>query len=229
MENYGSNSHSLDVYVSSVMKRVYLKMFLALIVTAVTAWVCGTSPAIMGYLMAHSWMYWGLLIVELIMVFSLAGAINKLSDSTATLLFYSYSIVNGIVFSIILLAYTAASIWQTFAITAGVFGAMSLYGYFTKNDLTKIGTYLYMALWGLIIAIVVNIFWANSTLDWIISFVGVAIFIGLTAWDTQKIKRMATMTDSSNVGRLATIGALMLYLDFVNLFLYLLRFFGNRN
>lgn len=231
MDNYGLNSESqsLESYVSSVMKRVYFKMFLALIVTAVTAWVCSTSYVIMNFMLSHSWTYLGLLVVELIMVFSLAGAINKLSDASASLLFYAYSIVNGIVFSMVLMAFTTASIYQTFFITAGVFGAMSIYGLLTKNDLTKIGSFLYMALWGLIIAIVVNIFWANSTLDWVISFIGVAIFIGLTAWDTQKIKRMAAVTDQSNVGRLATIGALTLYLDFVNLFLYLLRFFGNRN
>lgn len=229
MDNYQINSQnqSLDAYVSSVMRRVYVKMFLGLIITALTAFIMGTNYGVMSWMVTHPWAYWGLLIAELVMVFTLSGAINKISDSMATTLFYVYSILNGAVFSIILMAYTQQSIFQTFFICAGVFGAMSIYGYFTKNDLTRFGSFLMMALWGLIIAIVVNIFMASSTLDWIISFAGVAIFIGLTAWDTQKIKRMAAMTDQNNVGKLATLGALSLYLDFVNLFLYLLRFFGN--
>lgn len=229
MDNYEINSQkaALDSYVSQVMKRVYVKMFLAMIVTAATSWIMGTNEEIMSYMLANSWIYWGLLIGELAMVFTISGAINKLSDSTSTLLFYVYAILNGAVFSIILMAYTTASIFQTFLITAGVFGAMSIYGYFTTSDLTKMGTFLRMALIGLIICIVVNLFLRSSQIDWLISFAGVAIFIGLTAWDTQKIKTMAAQTDQSTSGKLATMGALMLYLDFVNLFLYLLRFFGN--
>lgn len=229
MDNYGTNSQNsaLSTYVSSVMKRVYVKMFLALIVTSATAYIIWVTPAIMNFMKDNSWAYWGLLIAELGMVFLIAGAINKLTETQATLLFYVYAILNGAVFSIILLAYTAESIFSTFAITAGVFGAMSIYGYFTKSDLTKMGSFLYMALIGLIICIVVNIFLKSTQMQWIISFAGVAIFIGLTAWDTQKIKQMAAQSDSSNAGKLATMGALSLYLDFVNLFLYLLRFFGN--
>lgn len=127
----------------------------------------------------------------------------------------------------IFLVYTGDSIFKTFLITAGVFGAMSVYGYTTARDLTQFGTFLRMALFGLIICLVINIFWANNTLEWIISIAGVLIFIGLTAWDTQKIKQMAQMMPSSGYGHLATLGALSLYLDFINLFLYLLRFFGN--
>ena len=165
-----------------------------------------------------------------IMVFTISGAINRISSSTATLLFYLYAVVNGIFFSGILLMYPLGTIYQTFFITAGVFGAMSIYGYTTKNDLSTMGTYLRMALIGLVVAIIVNIFWANTAFDWLISIAGVAIFVGLTAWDTQKIKKMAAMTDESNAGKLATIGALSLYLDFINLFLFLLRIFGgNRN
>ena len=149
-----------------------------------------------------------------------------MSGGVATGLFYLYAVLNGVVFSLIFCAYSFDSIFKTFLITAGVFGAMSVYGYFTSNDLTKIGSFLYMALFGLIICIVVNLFWSNGVLDWIISAAGVLIFIGLTAYDTQKVKEWAqsgAMADS----RLATIGALSLYLDFVNLFLYLLRFFGS--
>ena len=215
-------------YVSRIMKRVYLKMFLAMIVTAVTSYVCMNVPAVFLTLMSNSGLYFGLLIAEVVLVFVLAGASNKLSSPVASLIFYVYSILNGVVLSAILAAYTASSVFSTFVITAAVFGTMTVYGYVTKSDLSRVGTFLFMALIGLIICTIVNIFMKSSTMEWIISFAGVVIFIGLTAWDTQKIKQMAAMTDGSQAGKLATIGALSLYLDFVNLFLYLLRFFGNR-
>ena len=215
-------------YVSRIMKRVYLKMFLAMIVTAVTSFVCMNVPAVFFTLMNNSGLYFGLLIAEVVLVFVLAGALNKLSSPVASLIFYVYSILNGVVLSAILAAYTASSVFSTFVITAAVFGTMTVYGYVTKSDLSRVGTFLFMALIGLLICTIVNIFMKSSTMEWIISFAGVVIFIGLTAWDTQKIKQMAAMTDGSQAGKLATIGALSLYLDFVNLFLYLLRFFGNR-
>lgn len=215
-------------YVSRIMKRVYLKMFLAMIVTAVTSFVCMNVPAVFVTLMSNSGLYFGLLIAEVVLVFVLAGALNKLSSPVASLIFYVYSILNGVVLSAILAAYTASSVFSTFVITAAVFGTMTVYGYVTKSDLSRVGTFLFMALIGLIICTIVNIFMKSSTMEWIISFAGVVIFIGLSAWDTQKIKQMAAMTDGSQAGKLATIGALSLYLDFVNLFLYLLRFFGNR-
>ncbi len=224
MDSYGSQA--LDTRVSQVMKRVYVKMFLALLVTGGAAWICAGIPDLMYFLASHRWVYWGLLIVELLMVFGISGAINKISSPVATVLFYAYSLLNGVTFALIFAAYTPVSIFKTFLITAGVFGAMSVYGYFTNRDLTKIGSFLFMALIGLIIASVINIFWANSTLEWIVSIAGVLIFIGLTAWDTQKIKQMAQY-NAIEPSRLATIGALSLYLDFINLFLYLLRFFGS--
>ncbi len=226
--NYGSNNQqALDVYVSQVMRQVFTKMFLAMVVTALSAYVVISVPAVAQFVFTNPLVYWGLLIAEIVMVISLSAAINKLSNVGATLLFYAYSIVNGLTLSCILLIYTASSIAFTFAITAGVFAVMAIYGYVTKNDLTKFGSFLMMALFGLIICIVVNLFLKSSAMEWMISFIGVAIFIGLTAWDVQKIKRMAAMTDYANAGKLATIGALSLYLDFVNLFLYLLRFFGS--
>lgn len=229
MDNYNQSQSdvALAQYTSQIMKSVYVKMFLGLLVTAATAWVVAGSDGIMSFMRNNSWVYWVLLIAEIGLVFTISGAINKLSEVTAALLFYLYSLINGVVFSVILLAYTGESILSTFLITAGVFGAMSVYGYFTSSDLTKIGTFLRMALIGLIICIVVNLFLGSSKLEWIISFAGVAIFIGLTAWDTQKIKKMAAETDPSFAGKLSTIGALTLYLDFINLFIYLLRFFGN--
>ena len=173
--------------------------------------------------------FFGLIIAELAVVFVVSGMLHKLSSTTAVLLFYLYAILNGVVFSSIFVVYELGSIAYTFFITAGVFGAMTVYGLVTKNDMTKFGSYCMMALFGLIIATVVNIFVASSTLDWIISLVGVALFIGLTAWDTQKIKNAAYEVEPSQMGKLATIGALSLYLDFINLFLYLLRFFGRSN
>ena len=139
MDSYGSQA--LDTRVSQVMKRVYVKMFLALIVTGGAAWVCAGIPDLMYFLASHRWVYWGLLIVELLMVFGISGAVNKISSPMATVLFYAYSLLNGVTFALIFAAYTPVSIFKTFLITAGVFGAMSVYGYFTNRDLTKIGSF----------------------------------------------------------------------------------------
>lgn len=218
----------LAANVSKIMKRVYLKMFFAMIVTALTSYVCFNVPAVTYTLFSNSGLYFGLLIAEVVLVFVLAGALHKISSTVATVLFYVYSILNGIVLTTILAAYTASSVFGTFVITAAVFGTMTIYGYVTKSDLSRVGNFLFMALIGLIICTIVNLFMHSSTMEWIISFAGVVIFIGLTAWDTQKIKQMAAFADESQAGKLATIGALSLYLDFVNLFLYLLRFFGSR-
>ena len=212
---------------SSAIRRVYLKMTLALLVTAFTALGCYNSPAFWSFMQANSWAIWGLFIVELILVFAISGATQKMSTATGTLLFYLFALVNGIALTPIFIVYTHTSIAKTFFITAATFGAMSVYGYFTVKDLTRWGSILIMSLFGLIIAAVVNMFLRSSGLDWIISIVGVLIFVGLTAWDTQRIKQLAQVTPANQVGRLATIGALNLYLDFINLFLYLLRFFGS--
>ena len=214
---------------STVMRKVYGRMFFALVVTALTALYVASSPALLATILGSRGIFFGLIIAELAVVFVVSGMLHKLSSTTAVLLFYLYAILNGVVFSSIFVVYELGSIAYTFFITAGVFGAMTVYGLGTKNDMTKFGSYCMMALFGLIIATVVNIFVASSTLDWIISFVGVALFIGLTAWDTQKIKNAAYEVEPSQMGKLATIGALSLYLDFINLFLYLLRFFGRSN
>lgn len=224
-------SQSIEQKVSAAMKVVYLKMFLGLVVSALTAWgIAAYSSASNGgfilYMAQHSWVYWGLMIAEIGLVLLISGGLRKMNAGIATGLFFLFAIVNGLTLSIIFVVYQLAAIYKTFFITAGVFGAMSVYGYFTNRDLTRVGSFLTMALFGLIILIVVNIFWANSTLDWIISAAGVLIFIGLTAWDTQQIKQMAYADPSMGEGRLSTLGALSLYLDFINLFLYLLRFFG---
>ncbi len=212
---------------SSVMKRVYLKMTLGLLVTAFISLFCAGSHSYISFMTSNTWFFWGLFIAEIVLVMVISGGINKLSSTVATLLFFVFAAVNGLALAPIFLVYTMTSIAKTFFICAGTFGAMSIYGYFTTQDLTKWGNFLFYALIGLIIASVVNIFTHSSTLDWIISIAGVLIFVGLTAWDTQKIKQMAEYTPTDRVGHLATIGALSLYLDFINLFLYLLRFFGN--
>jgi FtsH-binding integral membrane protein len=224
---YYQHEASLDSKVSQVMKKVYVKMFLGLLVTAFVSYFCAASPAVLTFFSQHSSLMWVILLVELGLVFAITGAVNRMSSATATLLFYLFAVVNGLALFPIFIVYTGVSIGKTFFITAGTFGAMSIYGYLTSQDLTKWGSMLFMALIGLIICSVVNIFWANGTFEWIISGLGVLIFVGLTAWDTQNIKKMAAMAPAESVGKLATLGALSLYLDFINLFLYLLRFFGN--
>ena len=209
-----------------LMRKVYTWMTLALLITGVTAFGVASSPTLF---MSLSKMMWGLIIPELALVFILSGAINRLSLGTATLMFIGYSVLNGAMLSSIFLVYEPMVIAKVFFITAGTFGAMAVYGYTTKKDLTSMGKILFMALIGLIIATVVNMFLKSPGFDYILSYIGVAIFIGLTAWDSQKIKEMLqTQYDmSEGAQKLALLGALTLYLDFINLFLYLLRIFGN--
>ncbi len=225
---YSGDAYSLDARVGAIMKRVYVKMFIGLLVTAFVAFGCSELPGVKAFFYMNSWAMIGLVIVEFGLLFGISGAINKLSSTVATLLFLLFSAVNGLTLFPIFEIYTQTSIYKTFFITAGVFGAMSVYGLFTTQNLAKWGSILFMALIGLIICSLVNIFLHSDTMGWIISGAGVLIFVGLTAWDTQQIRNMAAMAPAESAGRLATIGALNLYLDFLNLFLFLLRFFGNR-
>ncbi len=231
MYNNYNGAGALTTKLSAVMKRVYVRMFLGLIVTAVVALLAGSSveSPYISFIANNSWAMWFLIIAELGLVIGISAGINKLSSPVATLLFYLFAIVNGLMLAPIFVVYTGVSIAKTFFITAGTFGAMSIYGYCTKSDLTRFGSFLFMALIGLIIVSLVNIFLHSNGLDWLITIVGLFIFIGLTAWDTQQIKRMAMMMPADSVGKLATIGALNLYLDFINMFLYLLRIFGDNN
>lgn len=215
---------------STLMKNVYLWMCGALIVTALTSYYVATSPALLSIIFANNVTFFALIFAELGLVIALNAMINKISPMVATMMFLLYSVINGATLASIFLVYTMSSIATTFFITAGTFGAMALYGSITKTDLSKMGNILIMGLVGLIIASLVNIFLKNSMMDMIISGVGVLIFTGLTAWDAQKIKAMlygAEENDSTQ--KIAILGALCLYLDFVNLFLYLLRFFGKRD
>jgi len=214
-----------------LLRSVYNWMALGLFISAFTAFITTQSPFLLNLIYGNSVVIWILLLGELGLVIGLSGAINRLSAATASGLFLLFSFLNGLTLSSILLIYTASSVFQTFLVTSLMFGAMSAYGYFTKADLTSWGRYLFMGLIGIIIASVVNIFLANSTMDWIISFIGVVIFTGLAAYDTQKIKRLGEQligADGEQVGKAAILGALALYLDFVNLFLMLLRFMGQR-
>lgn len=215
----------------ALMRKVFVWMTLALAITGLTAYGVATSPAILSLIFSSKVTFFGLIIAEFALVFAISGAINRLSLSTATMLFILYSVINGATLSSIFFAFSVATISKVFFITAGTFGAMALVGYTTKTDLTSMGKLLFMALLGIIIASVVNIFVASSGLDLILSYVGVLVFVGLTAYDTQKIKQMcqAAPDAGESAQKLALIGALSLYLDFINLFLYLLRIFGGSN
>ena len=211
----------------ALMSKVYLWMTLALVVTGMTAYYVASSPAILYAIVSNQIAFWGLFIGELVLVFVLSSRIMSLSFVTASLMFVIYSIMNGVFFSFILLAYTEQSIATTFLITAGTFGAMSLFGFVTKRDLSAMGRILFMLLIGLLIATVVNIFMKAEGLALILNYAGVVIFVGLTAYDTQSIKQMLQEHgDKEGAEKIALLGSLSLYLDFINLFIYLLRFFG---
>ena len=211
----------------ALMSKVYLWMTLALVVTGMTAYYVASSPAILYALGSNQIVFWGLFIGELVLVFVLSSRIMSLSFVTASLMFVIYSIMNGVFFSFILRAYTEQSVATTFLITAGTFGAMSLFGFVTKRDLSTMGRILFMLLIGLLIATVVNIFMKAEGLTLILNYAGVVIFVGLTAYDTQSIKQMLQEHgDKEGAEKIALLGSLSLYLDFINLFIYLLRFFG---
>lgn len=216
----------------SFIRQVYLWMALALLTTAAVAFSISVSPSLMEALFRNRSSFFVLAIAEVLIVGYLSGRIHKMSSQTALLVFAVYSILNGITFSWIFLAYDLGSIASVFATTAGTFGVMCVYGYATKKDLSSIGNLCFMALIGLIIASIVNIFIVNDAFSMIISVVGVIIFVALTAYDMQKIKRMAVSLnhsiDEDFTTKVSILGALTLYLDFINLFLYLLRLFGKK-
>jgi hypothetical protein len=213
----------------SIMTQVYAWMTAGLLSTGAVAMFVANDAGLQRAIFGNSIVFFGLIIAQLIAVFALSPIVSRFGSAVGTAVFLGYALLNGLTLSAIFLVYTSESIAGTFFVTAGTFGAMSAYGYFTKRDLTGIGSFLFMALIGLLIASVVNIFWANSTLYWIITYAGVLIFVGLTAYDTQKIKAMAASAYNEEGGRrVAIIGALTLYLDFINLFLMLLRILGGR-
>lgn len=221
---------SVNTAYRTLMGKVYLWMTLALAVTGLTSLYVASSPGLVQSIFASRGTFWLLVIAEFALVFILSARIMKMSFSTAGIMFALYSVLNGVTMSFIFIAYTSTSIATAFFVTAGMFAAMSFIGFVTKKDLSSFGSFFTMALIGLIIASVVNIFLNSSVMYWIITYVGVLLFVGLTAYDTQKIKQMLIeygdeVNDSTQ--KLALIGSLSLYLDFINLFLYILRLFGN--
>lgn len=234
MENYsnqiGTSERTKALTTSSLLKSVYLWMTAALIISGITAAVVTNNEELCNALFTSN-LIWGLFIGELVLVLVLSAAIHKLSFSSATLLFILYSILNGVTLSPIFFLCTEESLVGAFAVCAATFGATALYGSITKRDLSSLGGILMMGLIGLIIATVVNIFVASTTLYWAVTYIGVLLFVGLTAWDSQKIKAALENMDGESEGaqKIALLGALELYLDFINLFLYFIRIFGKRN
>lgn len=228
---YGRNEQlAVSQAFPALMRKVYVWMTLALVITGFTAFAVANSPALVAAIFGSKVLFWGLIIAEFACVIGISAALDKISITTATLLFVLYSVVNGATLSVIFFAYTMSSIASVFFITAGTFAAMAAVGHFTKKDLGMVGRICFMALIGIIIATVVNMFIGSTGLDLIISYLGVAIFVGLTAYDSQKIKQMLLEAPDAGEGmqKLALLGSLTLYLDFINLFLYLLRIFGGK-
>ncbi|MDE6006948.1 MAG: Bax inhibitor-1/YccA family protein [Muribaculaceae bacterium] len=220
---------SVKEQTNSIMKRVYVRMTIGLLVSAFVALGVASSQSLLYFFAGNQIVFWGMWIAMIAMAFIIPARLAKMSSGAVLGCFILFSALMGASLAPIFVVYKLGSIVATFFVTAGTFGAMSVYGYFTKTDLSKMGSILIMALFGLIIASVVNIFWANSTLYWIVTYAGVLIFVGLTAWDTQQVKRLAAANlEPSMADKLATMGAMNLYLDFINLFLYLLRILGDR-
>jgi FtsH-binding integral membrane protein len=223
----------VDEVFPTVMRRVYLWMFLGLLVTAGVAGVIASRPGWLLLLYQMPLLMMVIVIAQFALVIALAAAINRLSLGTALLLFFLYAALNGLMFASIFLLYSLGSVALAFIASASLFAAMSIIGYTTKVDLTQWGGILFMALIGLIIASVVNIFLASTALDWIITYAGILIFLGLTVYDTQRIKKQTAMLlsqgDEVAMGRIGVLGALRLYLDFINLFLMILRLTGRRS
>jgi FtsH-binding integral membrane protein len=236
--NYNQRVMSQEM-TRSFVSNVFLWMFAALGLTAAAAYLFGTSENLISMLITvtpegytkTSILGWIVMLAPLAIVITMSARIHKMSVQNTVLLYVIYSILMGMSLSYIFLIYTTASIFKTFLIAAGMFGVMAVVGYTTKTDLTKFGSFLFMALIGIIIASLVNFFMHSARLDYIISIAGVLIFTGLTAFDVQKIKQIgnAGINDGDLMAKITIHAALTLYLDFLNLFLYLLRFFGNRD
>jgi FtsH-binding integral membrane protein len=238
---YGTDAVAIDAGLRAHMIRVYNYMAGAVALTGVVAWITfnmavvtdasgaitGLTP--FGQAVFNSWLIWVLMLAPLALVFFISFRIGSLEAGTARTLFFLYAGLLGLSLSTIFLAFTMTSITRVFFVSAAAFGALSLWGYTTQRDLTAFGSFLIMGLFGIILAMLVNLFLKSSALDFTISAIGVLVFAGLTAWDTQKIKEMYDVNDDGTVaGRKAVMGALSLYLDFINLFLMLLRLFGDR-
>ncbi|EBR9812250.1 Bax inhibitor-1/YccA family protein [Salmonella enterica subsp. enterica serovar Teshie] len=213
------------------MTQVYAWMTSGLLLTAFIAGLTARSPALLNFVFSNEITFYGLIIVQIGLVLVLSGLIRKLSAPLITTLYMLYSASMGLTLASVFIFYTASSISTTFGVTAGMFGTMSLYGYVTRRNLSGLGSMMFMGLTGVLLATLVNIWLKNTTLMWIVTYIGVVIFVGLIAYDTQKLKMISeqlSSEDKSNVRKYAIMGALTLYLDFINLLLMLLRIFGNR-
>ena len=214
-----------------LMRKVYVWMTLALLITGITAYGVAISPSLALTIFQTPVLFWGLIIGEFALVMGISAFISRLSLTTATLLFILYSVVNGATLSCIFFAYPTAVIAKVFFITSATFAVTAIAGYTTRRDLSRMGGIAFMGLVGIIVATLVNLFLHGSGLDLIISYIGVAVFVGLTAWDSQRIKMMRAQAPDAGeqMQKMALLGALELYLDFINLFLYLLRIFGRND
>ena len=224
----GTTAVTTDERVTDFLKRVYGWMFVGLSVTAGVALFVASQPALVQAIARTGFLFFALVIAQIGLVVWISARVSTLNPSTAAGLFLLYSALNGITFAFILLAYTGQSIASAFITTAGMFGALALYGSMTKRSLVGLGQFAFMGLIGIVIASVVGLFWQNDTLQFMISAIGVIVFTGLTAYDAQRLKAMALAVEGPQMGSYAISGALALYLDFINLFLMILRLFGNR-
>lgn len=223
-----SASLPVEERVSAFLRAVYGWMCAGLAITAATAWVIASSPAVVRAIATNRLLFWLLMGAQLGIVFALSARVDKMAASTASLLFAVYSALTGVTMSFVLLAFTGESVASTFIVTAGMFGALAAYGTVTRRSLAGMGSFLFMGLIGVVLASVVGIFWHSDALQFVISFIGVIVFSGLAAYDAQRLKSMALATSAGPTETYAIVGALALYLDFINLFLFLLRFLGNR-
>lgn len=230
MAQYATSQTAAESAAATLFKSLYMQMAAALTITGLVAYFLSESVDFWYFLAENSFAIWGIFIAQIVLVIWLSARLPKMSMTSATLLFILYSALMGVTMSTIFMIYTMSSIASVFFITAGTFLVMSLIGFFTRIDLTRVGSLLFMALVGLIIASVVNIFLHSETLYWVVSYAGVVIFVGLTAYDTQKIKdTFIQYGEVDEMGqKLALFGAFSLYLDFINLFLHLLRIMGDR-
>ena len=214
--------------ITAFLRKVYGWMFAGLAVTAAVASTVAGSPALIQHIFSNQFLYFGLILAELGLVFYLSARVQTIAPNAAMTLFIVYSALNGVTLSFILLLYTGESIGTTFLVTAGMFGAMALYGSTTSRSLAGVGQFFFMGLIGLVLASIVGMFWHNDALQFLITVIGVIVFTGLTAWDAQRLKQMAITVPEDRTGSYAVVGALALYLNFINLFLMLLRILGGR-
>jgi FtsH-binding integral membrane protein len=221
-----ASAATVDERVTAFLRAVYGWMCAGLAITAAVAWVVAGSPAVINTIVANRALFWILALAQLAIVVVLSARVDKLSSTAASALFIAYSALTGVTMSFVLLAYTGESVASTFLVTAATFGSLALYGTFTRRSLAGMGQFMFMGLIGLLIASFIGFFWHNDGLQFMISLVGVIVFTGLTAWDAQRLKSMALATPGGVATQYAVVGALALYLDFINLFLFLLRFLG---